>query len=256
MSNQTGATPAVPSARQGLQCILTRPRDPELEDASWVSWLLRPRFRVAAQGSFCNHMSLRSTSMTKRVTLVALVFGFVAGIAAPLEAQVYTPTYMAPNSGGDLGIYLSDGPGDFAIEGIWRRNFGGYDLGFRAGIADRDDASLLLGAELRNPLSVTGAPLDFAFTAGLQALVSDDTRAGFQAGVTIGKSFVPGDFTVTPYIHPRAGLVSGLRRDDDLEATLLADIGFDFAFQPNLSFRIGLGLGDETAGWGVGLAWR
>jgi hypothetical protein len=188
--------------------------------------------------------------------MVALVLAVATAVATTLEAQIYTPTYMAPSSGGDLGIYLSDGPGDFAIEGIWRRDLGGYDLGFRAGIADREDATLLIGAELRNPLTVAGAPLDFAFTAGVQALVSDDTRAGFQAGLTLGKSFVPGDFTVTPYVHPRVGLVSGLGRDDDLEATLLADIGFDFAFQPNLTFRIGLGLGDETAGWGVGLSWR
>lgn len=194
--------------------------------------------------------------MKKPAVVLMMAAAFALGGAAHADAQVYTPTYLAPVSSGDVGIYLSEAPGDFAIEGIWRRNLGGYDLGFRVGVADADDVALLVGAQLRNPLRITDFPLALAFTAGVQAIVSDNTAAGFQAGLSIGKTFVPGDFTVTPYIHPRAGLVSQPGSDDDLESAVLADVGFDFAFQPNLSFRVGLGLGSETAEWGVGLAWR
>ena len=176
-------------------------------------------------------------------------------------AQIYTPTFTAPTSGDDLGVYLSDA-GDFAIEGIWRRQMGGYDLGFRAGVADdwrrSGDPALLVGAGLRNPFTIEDVPLELAVTAGAQAAVhADDSDAGFQIGVSVGDTFVPGTLAVTPYIHPRLAFVSSDEpNEDDLKLELLADIGFDFVFQPNLSIRIGFGLGDPTAGWGIGLSWR
>ena len=40
--------------------------------------------------------------------------------APPAAAQVFTPTFTSPRLVDDLGIYLSDGPGDLALEGIWR----------------------------------------------------------------------------------------------------------------------------------------
>ena len=182
--------------------------------------------------------------------------------AAPRSAgaQIYTPTFTAPTSGGDLGVYLSDA-GNFAIEGIWRRGMGGYDLSFRAGVADdwpgSGDPALLIGAGLRNPFAVEGVPLELAVTAGVQAAIHDDSDAGFQIGVSAGDTFVPGTFAVTPYIHPRIAFVSSNAGEEDgLELELLADIGFDFAFQPNLSIHLGFGLGDPTAGWGIGLSWR
>lgn len=192
----------------------------------------------------------------RRVLRSLLLLGCLSGIGVvSVQAQVFTPTFMAPRPAGDVGIYVSDGPGDFSIEGIWRQHFGGYDLGFRGGVASADDAALLVGAELRNPLQLTGAPISLAFTAGLQAVIGDRTGAGFQAGLTAGHTFVPGNFSITPYLHPRIGLVSRPERDG-LDANILADVGFDFDFQPNLSFRIGLGLANETASWGIGLAWR
>ncbi len=192
--------------------------------------------------------------MKKTTHALLLCTGLLGCLAGTADAQVYTPTYMAPRAGSDLGIYLSSGPGNFALEGIWRRHLGGYDLGFRAGLADARNAALLVGAELRNPLTITGAPVDFAFTGGVQAVVSREADAGFVAGLSIGYTFAPGNFTFTPYLHPRVGLVSG--RGDGLTARVLADIGLDFVFQPNLAFRVGFGLASETANWGIGLAWR
>lgn len=184
------------------------------------------------------------------------VLGLVAGSGAALHAQVFTPSFQAPRAGGDVGAYLSEGPGSFALEGIWRRNLGAYETGFRAGIADMEDAALLVGAELRNPFTINEAPVALAFTGGVQAVVSERTGAGFIAGVSIGHTEVAGDITVTGYVHPRLGLVQGLRRADELTARVLADIGLDIEFQPNLALRIGFGLGRNTADWGIGFAWR
>jgi hypothetical protein len=178
------------------------------------------------------------------------------GAAQAVEAQVFTPTYMAPQLENSLGVYLAD-YGDLAVEGVWRGGFGGYNLGLRGGIVDADEATgILLGGELRNPLSLGTAPLDLAFTAGVQGILGDFEALGVQAGLSIGHTFVPdaGQFRFTPYIHPRIAYVDpGEPADGDLE--LLADLGFDLDFASNLSLRLGVNLGDG-ADWGLGIAWR
>lgn len=176
------------------------------------------------------------------------------GGATVAESQVFTPTYMAPRSSSDVGIYLSDGPGEFAVEGIWRRMFGGYDLGFRAGLADLDDLGFLVGGEYRNPLAL-GAPLDISVTGAVQALLGDLSSVGFLVGASVGHTFVSDELAFTPYIHPRVGPVQGFVSDEfDLE--LLGDIGLDIAAGSRLDVRIGFGLETRGAEWGVGLAWR
>lgn len=193
----------------------------------------------------------------KKLVLSTLATCLIAG-TLPASAQVFTPTYQAPRSSSDVGIYLADGPGDFSLEGILRRGFGGYDLGLRAGIADTPDLSVLLGADLRNPLTAGTAPIDLAFTAGVQGLIGDVTALGLQAGLSIGHTFLPagGGFTVTPYIHPRVALVDWGGPDDGFDAELLADLGFDFALRSGLLLRVGVSLSDPGADWGIGLAWR
>lgn len=187
----------------------------------------------------------------------------LAALAAALSlapgaasAQVFTPTFLAPRPGSSVGIYLSDSPGDLAVEGILRSSFGGFDLGVRGGIVDLGGAQLTLGGELRNPLRLGTAPVDMAFTAGIQGIFGDADLLGLQGGLSIGHTFVPGDFTFTPYIHPRLGLVDRVGPDDDLEADLLADLGLDFEFRSGISLRIGIGLEDVGSDWGIGLSWR
>jgi hypothetical protein len=175
--------------------------------------------------------------------------------ATAAQAQVFTPTYMAPRPASDVGIYLADGPGEFAVEGIWRRSYGGYDLGLRGGLADTPDVSILIGGEFRNPISAD-APVDLAFTGHAQGLLSDDgSGAGFLAGLSIGHTFASSDLSFTPYLHPRAGLVTGFG-DDDLDLELLADFGFDLRFSPSMELRFALAFEDRGADWGVGFAWR
>ncbi|CAN5300167.1 hypothetical protein BH20GEM2_BH20GEM2_15650 [soil metagenome] len=188
----------------------------------------------------------RSQLLAPLVVLLAVAF------AAPARAQVFTPTYMSPRISDDLGVYLSDGPGDLAIEGVLRRGA----LGLRAGFADIGDGALMIGGEYRHRIAAS-APLEFAFTAGAQGVLGDADAAGGQAGVTVGHTFLPPDsrLTITSYIHPRIAIVDGFGADDDLEVDLLADLGTDLELTSSLILRFGVSLGDG-ADLGIGLAWR
>lgn len=197
----------------------------------------------------------------KRMILGLLAIGTAATWAGSAAAQVFTPTFQAPRSSSDLGVYIADGPGEFAIEGILRRDFGGYDIGLRGGFADASGASLLLGADLRNPLVLGTAPIDLAFTAGIQALLGDGSGLGLQGGLSLGHTFVPtaGGMNLTPYVHPRFAVVDAGGPTSDFEAQLLADLGVDVAFATGIVLRVGIALADvegRDAGWGIGLAWR
>jgi hypothetical protein len=127
--------------------------------------------------------------MPRRSVIGVLSLALAFGSGTPLEAQVFTPTYMAPRSASDIGLYRSYGPGDFAVEGILRRQAGAYDLGARLGLADAGDLAVLAGAELRNPIP-TGAPVDLAVTGFAQGVFGDASGAGFLLGLSIGSTFV------------------------------------------------------------------
>lgn len=178
-----------------------------------------------------------------------------AGVAAALVlsagaagAQVFTPSFQSPVVMDDLGIYLSDGPGDMALEGIWRNG----PVGLRVGYVDAADGLLSLGGEVRVPLT---APLDVAFTAGAQGLVGDVDALGLQAGVTLGHRFVNPGVALTPYIHPRIALIDNFVTDG-FETEVLAELGLDAEFANNLILRLSIGISDETPDVGLGLAWR
>jgi hypothetical protein len=172
--------------------------------------------------------------------------------AVPAQAQVFTPTFQSPRLINDVGIYLADGPGDLALEGIWR----GGPLGLRVGFVDAAGGLLSIGGELRNPLPLTGAPLGLAFTAAAQGLVGgDDSAVGLQAGLSAGYTFRPQGAAFTPYIHPRIGLVNRLG-PEDLTVKALADVGADIEFWNNLVLRFGVSLDNVGSSWGVGLALR
>ena len=175
--------------------------------------------------------------------------------AVPAAAQVFTPTFQSTRRGSDIGIYLSDGPGDLAAEGIWRRGFGTGDLGLRLGFADVGDGDVLVGADWRQPLNLQTAPIDLALTFGAQGAFGDVSGIGGQVGLDLGHTFAEPGLSITPYVHPRVAIVSALADNADAELDLLADIGADFDFAPNLSLRVGVNLGDG-ADWGIGLAWR
>ncbi|CAN5668594.1 hypothetical protein BH23GEM9_BH23GEM9_30530 [soil metagenome] len=170
--------------------------------------------------------------------------------ASVVEAQIFTPTFTSPRLLNEMGIYLSDGPGDLAVEGIWR----GGPLGLRVGYVDLAGGALTVGAEIRSPLPITGAPLGLALTAGAQGLLGDVDFVGFQGGLTAGYTFMMPGMAITPYMHPRIGMVKG--RGDDWDLEVMADIGSDFEFSNNIVLRLGIVLSDIGSDWGVGVAWR
>lgn len=172
--------------------------------------------------------------------------------ATPAAAQVFTPSYQSPFLLRDLGVYVSDGPGDLTLEGIYRT--GG--AGLRVGFVDFDSDDLLsVGADYRAPLSV-GAPIAVAWTAGAQALIGDRDAIGLQLGLTAGTRLRGSGLAITPYIHPRIAFINGFGVDDDFEADLVADIGADLELAEGVVVRLGVGLTNETADFGLGLAWR
>jgi hypothetical protein len=176
--------------------------------------------------------------------------------AAPGRAQVFTPPFQSTARVSDIGLYLSDGPGELAVEGIWRRGLGTGDLGLRLGFADAGDGLLLLGADWRQPLALGTAPIDLALTFGGQLGVGDVSGIGGQAGLVFGHTFAEPGVRITPYVHPRVAIVSGIGNGNSgAEIDVLADIGADFGFAPNLTLRLGVNIG-SGADWGIGLAWR
>lgn len=188
--------------------------------------------------------------MKKNWMTAAAVAGAVAASVSAAEAQVFTPSYQAPVVMNDLGIYISDGPGDMALEGIYRAG----PLGLRVGFVDAGSDLISIGGELRAPME--SAPIDVAFTAGAQGLIGDFDAIGLQGGLSIGERFVTPGVALTPYIHPRIALIDGFATDDDFEAELLAELGLDAEFASNLILRLSIGLSDESPDVGIGLAWR
>ena len=197
----------------------------------------------------------RTAGMRKTMWALLLV-GFMGSLTLPAaaEAQVFTPTFMAPRPAADMGVYLSNGPGDFSVEGIWRRNMGEYDLGLRAGLADTPDLSVMVGADLRNPVAI-GAPLDMAITGAAQGLFGGTSAVGFSLGLSIGSTFGAAELAFTPYLHPRVALVQ-TKRGSGFDADLLADLGLDVRISPALDLRLGVALDDRGGDWGIGFAWR
>lgn len=185
-----------------------------------------------------------------RLAVAAIAIAIAPEVAG---AQIFTPTFLSPRAGGSVGGYLSD-IGDFGAEGILRSDFGGYDLGIRAGIIDGADADVTLGAEYRNPIVLGSAPLDLAVTAGAQAVFGGSDIWGAQVGLSLGATVVPGAFSLTPYIHPRVAFVD-YGAASDLEAELLGEVGVDIGFAEGLAVRFAAALDDVGADWGVGLAW-
>lgn len=185
-----------------------------------------------------------------RCAAIAAVFE-LAG-AGRAEGQIFTPSFQGPRQSSDVGVYLSDGPGDFAVEGIWRRGFGGFDLGLRAGVADSEELSFLIGADYRNPLPLGGAPLDIAVTAAGQGLIGDFEGFGLAAGLSVGHTFAMPGLSFTPFIHPQLGFFDAAGSED---LDLIADFGLDIQATPRVDLRFGFGL-DSRADWGVGFAWR
>lgn len=188
--------------------------------------------------------------------IASSVLALAIGLAAvPAHSQVFTPSYMGPRATSDVGVYFSDGPGDFAVEGIWRGAYGGQNIGLRAGIADTDDLMVLLGGEFKSVLQ-QGSPLDLAITVAGQGAFGDYDGFGFMAGLAIGHTFALDELQVTPYVHPRIGLINSLGGNSDTDFEVLADFGVDARLTDNIEIRFAFPLDSNASDWGIGFAWR
>jgi hypothetical protein len=192
----------------------------------------------------------------KRSILLAIGLVFAGAVSA--HAQVFTPAFQSPFPSNGLGVAVSGGIGPedgYAVEGIARRSYGEFELGARAGVADLDGAALLLGLEYRNPLGpVWDLPVEFAVTAGAQAILGSGGGPGVSAGITGGHEFVLPGATISPYFHPRLALLD--RSPGDIHLEPQAELGADFLLESSLRFHVALGVGTETANLGFGLSWR
>lgn len=177
--------------------------------------------------------------------------------AGPAAAQVLTPSFMPPRGGSGLGVFLVDA-NDLGLEArVWRVTPAGYALAFRGGVLDLGGAALTLGAQLRNPVQLGTEPLDLAFTVGAQGVLGDVDAVGLDAGVSLGATFAGGNVAVTPYLHPRLGLVKDYGENNGFELKALGDIGVNLVFATGLNFQIGIPLsGVGRTDWGVGITLR
>jgi hypothetical protein len=180
----------------------------------------------------------QTESMKIRSILIALMLAWGA-IPAVAAAQLFTPSYLAPVRSSDMGIHVSDGfgrGGGLAVEGLWRRGFGGYDLGLRGGVGEGSgEAYLLVGGDYRRPLVLGTEPVAVFATGGAQAAIGNRSSFGLDAGVTIGSTFVPEGIPITPYLHPRIALISSHRDEDEsrLRLGVLADLGVEVESSPD-----------------------
>jgi hypothetical protein len=187
------------------------------------------------------------------------VFGSAAGaillgmaLSGTAQAQVFTPTYTSPRLINEIGVFLSDGPGDMTIEGFWR----GGPIGLRVGYVDLAGGLLSVGGELRSPIAMVGTPLGLAFTAGGQGIFGDASGAGVQAGLSAGYTFMSPGIAFTPYLHPRVAMINAIGGATDWEFDVLADVGLDVELHNNIVARVGANLAGAGSSWGVGLSIR
>jgi hypothetical protein len=179
-------------------------------------------------------------------------------LAGPLSAQAWdNPSFYSPRPGSDLGVYIFDPDGgDLGVQGIWRQQ-GNLSLGVRAGISDDN---VLVGAELGNPLNLSGAaPLLMSWVTGVGATFGDQfTYLRVPLGISVGAQFGQrGGIQIMPYVHPRVtfdfvSIDEDIAGDDNTESELEfeVDLGADVSLTPRLTGKFGATV---TNGGSVGL---
>jgi hypothetical protein len=192
---------------------------------------------------------------TWAIAIVALVG------AAEARAQMDAPSFLAPRTGDDIGVYIIDpGDADLGVQGIWRQR-GGLNVGVRAGYLDLGEESLVtVGAE--SWALVKGAsddfPVDVSVTFGAGVTFNGGTTGEAPMGLSIGRTANLGPIELQFYGHPRAALLFHVdvpEDQDELEFDARVDVGIDLVLVNALKLRVGATIGDYEA-VGVGIAYR
>lgn len=182
-----------------------------------------------------------------------LLLPFAAFASTAAAQATGTPSFNAPYRAftrSEIGIVLSfpDGGGT-AFEGAYRMSSGRFDLGFKAGMFNRDgpgDAVLLLGAEARQRVvtHTEDFPLDGALILGIGGqFVSGSSLLIVPVGLSLGRRVDPQDsqISIVPYVQPTGLLVAG---SGDSEFLFALGLGADFRLSRRFDARISAGLGD------------
>jgi hypothetical protein len=174
-----------------------------------------------------------------------------------------TTTFNAPYRAfqrSEIGVLLSfpDGGGT-ALEGAYRRAYGRFDIGFKAGFFDPDgpgDTEVLLGVEARQRVitHTEDFPLDGALVLGVGGnFVSGNSVMIIPAGLTLGRRIDPQGSTVSiiPYVEPTLYLLAGDVTD---HVQFAFGLGADFRLTRRFDARLSAGLGDNE-GVSIGAVW-
>lgn len=183
--------------------------------------------------------------------------------ATEARAQLDTPSFLAPRTGDDIGVYVTDpGDADFGVQGIWRQR-GGLNMGVRVGYTDVGEESLVtVGAETWALIRTRSDdfPVDIAVTFGAGATFNGGTTGEVPVGLSIGRTANLGPVQVQLYGHPRGAILFHVdvpEDQDELEFDPRLDVGMDIVLASVLKLRLGATVGDFSAlGLGVAYRWR
>lgn len=191
----------------------------------------------------------------KRYLLQIALFGcLTAGAHSAASAQIFTPGYLPPAGGPEVGIFVSDGPGDIAVEAIWRRNIDAGRFGLRGGIAEGAELSAIVGADFSWPL-LDATPIQIAPTAMAQATLGEAEGLGVGGGLSLAIPLGDADFSILPFFHPSIVFYDGFGQDNG-SFELIGDLGVRLGILPNYALTVAAGLNRPGADWGVGISRR
>ena len=167
-------------------------------------------------------------------------------LASTAAAQTWdAPLFFSPKPMDEIGLYYIRSNDAFfgedinGLKAIWRQS-GNINLGVHAGVGDLDDIgnTILVGAELSNPIGLSSSGLALAWQVGAGAVFGGDyAQLAIPVGVSVGFDIGSGGSTsIIPYAHPRVSfdLVSVEIGDEE-------ETESDFGFAVDLGVHVGLG---------------
>lgn len=182
------------------------------------------------------------------VGLAALCCSLVSSVVAQSTS---TPVFLAPYRPFDrieYGAQISDPGQGYALEGFYRFASKKYDIGFRGGFADADQAetTFLAGVDFRTRIVEHSVdfPLDGALTIGVGGQFGSGASLAFvPIGVSFGRlvELDQSDVQFVPYLHPILSPVFG---DNDSGLDFRLGLGVDIRFNRRFELRVAGALGD------------
>jgi len=196
-----------------------------------------------------------------RTGIAGLVLFVVLFSTSQADAQVPwdSPLMVGPGSPGGVSVLLTDPGAGIGAFVHWQGQ--GSHLGYRLGLAEEGGADNKLA--IFGGLDISGRvldhsndfPLDLIWVAGIGGGFGSDVLLSFPFGISMGRVLNTEEVWFHPYLTPRliVDAFFGDSRRDDLELGLALDLGADFAFSSNWTFRFGASVGDRE-GLAFGLA--